>query len=82
MKTAKKGDTVVLAEGSREKMFVVLGFTKTHVSLATPGNYSHAIAKDGEYSKMKYGYTAWNLQSGAVQKGFWSLLKTVNGKEV
>jgi hypothetical protein len=77
-KTAKKGDTVTLADGKREKTFVVLGFTKTHANLAKACDYQHATQNGGEYCKMRYGYTSWNLKSSPIQKGFWELLKTEN----
>ena len=75
----KKNDTVTLSDGNRSQAFVVIGFSRTHAHLATVANYNSSMERHGEYNRMAYGYKAWNLRSGAVQKGFWALLETVNG---
>lgn len=77
-----KNDTVELTDGMRTKKFVVLGFSKFQVSLATVENFNHSMEHHGEYNRGAYGYTAWNLKSGPVQKGFWDLLSTVNGNSI
>jgi hypothetical protein len=78
----KKLDTVTLSDGIREKVFIVLGFSKTHALLAKYKDYNNSVSEFGEYNTTVYGQTAWNLNSGSIHKGFWSLLKTVNGNSV
>lgn len=77
-----KNATVVLSHGNQKKEFVVLGFTKSHVSLAKKSDYDHSMKTYGEYRRMAYGYTSWNLKSSGVQLGFWKLLESVDGKQV
>ena len=79
--TVCTGDEVVLSDGGKSNCFVVLGFTKFHVSLATLKDYKHSVERHGKYCRITYGYASFPLRTSGTQIGFWQLLKSVNGKQ-
>lgn len=67
--------TVTLSDGLHSKDFVVIGFNRTHAHLAKKADWNESVNIFGSYNTTVYGYTAWNLRSGAIQKGFFELLE-------
>ena len=76
----RSGDVVVLSDGGKTVTYVVLGFSRWHVSLALKKHYDYCVEKDGKYLPGR-GYSSFPKQSTGVQMGFWAMLQTVNGKQ-
>lgn len=77
----RSGDVVVLSDGGKTATYVVLGFSKWHVNLATKKTYDYCVETYGEYRSIVCGYSSIPKKSTGLQMGFWAMLQTVNGKQ-
>jgi hypothetical protein len=82
MATVKTGDVVKLADGTREKELVVLGFKKNLVLAVEKDLHDDSVAKYGSFQSHRYGFGSWPIRPNGAIKGFWQMLKQVNGCDV